>query len=78
MVVPKGGSHRPASEDECHILLVEPSGDVNAGDAGGERKAPNYGWVRFKTSTLVSCTNKRGYLHNQEARLSACRDNWGP
>ena len=29
IVVPKGVNHRPFSENECHILLIEPSGVVN-------------------------------------------------
>ena len=38
-VVPKGVEHRPAAGEECHILLIEPAGTVNTGDAGGERTA---------------------------------------
>ena len=45
IVVPKGVNHRPSSEDECHILLVEPSGVVNIGDAGGDLIAPNDAWI---------------------------------
>ena len=36
-VVPRGIEHRPVAENECHILLIEPAGTVNTGDAGGER-----------------------------------------
>ena len=45
IVVPKGVNHRPSSEDECHVLLVEPSGVVNTGDAGGDLTAPNDAWI---------------------------------
>ena len=45
IVVPKGVNHRPSSEDECHILLVEPSGVVNTGDVGGDLTAPNNAWI---------------------------------
>ena len=38
-VVPKGVEHRPVAEAECHIMLVEPAGTVNTGDAGGELTA---------------------------------------
>ncbi|MBI88525.1 MAG: hypothetical protein CMG60_00435, partial [Candidatus Marinimicrobia bacterium] len=31
-VVPKGVEHRPSSEKECKIMLVEPKGTVNTGD----------------------------------------------
>jgi mannose-6-phosphate isomerase-like protein (cupin superfamily) len=35
-VVPKGIEHKPAAESECLILLIEPAGTLNTGDAGGE------------------------------------------
>lgn len=36
-IVPRGVEHRPVAEEECEILLIEPAGTVNTGDAGGER-----------------------------------------
>jgi mannose-6-phosphate isomerase-like protein (cupin superfamily) len=39
VVIPKGVEHRPVAQAECHILLVEPAGTVNTGDAGGELTA---------------------------------------
>ena len=36
IVVPKGVEHKPVAEEECHILLIEPVGTVNTGDAGGD------------------------------------------
>jgi mannose-6-phosphate isomerase-like protein (cupin superfamily) len=39
-VVPKGVRHRPRADDEAQILLIEPTGTVNTGDAGGELTAP--------------------------------------
>lgn len=44
-VVPKGTEHKSFAEDECHMLLVEPRGVVNTGDAGGEKTADNDVWV---------------------------------
>ena len=44
-VVPKGVEHRPVAQEECHILLVEPRGVVNTGEAGGELQAQNDVWV---------------------------------
>ena len=32
-VVPRGVQHRPVAEDETHILLIEPAGTPNTGDA---------------------------------------------
>ena len=34
-VVPRGVEHCPRAEEETSILLIEPSGTVNTGDAGG-------------------------------------------
>lgn len=33
VVVPRGVEHRPVAERECSILLFEPAGVVNTGDA---------------------------------------------
>jgi mannose-6-phosphate isomerase-like protein (cupin superfamily) len=32
-VVPKGVEHRPVADEETHILLIEPTGTPNTGDA---------------------------------------------
>ena len=32
-VVPKGKEHKPSAETECHVMLFEPRGVVNTGDA---------------------------------------------
>jgi len=34
-VVPRGVEHRPTADGEVHALLIEPTGIVNTGDAGG-------------------------------------------
>jgi mannose-6-phosphate isomerase-like protein (cupin superfamily) len=39
-VVPRGVEHCPRADEEAHILLIEPRGTPNTGDAGGERTAP--------------------------------------
>jgi mannose-6-phosphate isomerase-like protein (cupin superfamily) len=44
-VVPKGVAHRPVASRECCIMLVEPRGVVNTGDAGGAYSAPNDVWI---------------------------------
>ncbi len=38
-VVHKGVEHKPFAAKECKILLIEPAGTVNTGDAGGEQTA---------------------------------------
>jgi mannose-6-phosphate isomerase-like protein (cupin superfamily) len=35
-VVPAGVEHRPRADEETHVLLIEPRGTVNTGDAGGD------------------------------------------
>ena len=44
-VVPRGGRHRPCAESECKVMLVEPKGVVNTGEAHSELTAPNDEWV---------------------------------
>lgn len=44
-VVPRGVEHKPYAENECHLLLVEPRGVVNTGDAGGYLTADNDTWI---------------------------------
>ena len=44
-IVPKGVEHKPYARIECSVLLVEPVGTVNTGDAGGERTAPQNVWI---------------------------------
>ena len=39
-VVPRGVEHCPKADEEAHVLLIEPRGTVNTGDAGGELTAP--------------------------------------
>ncbi len=45
IVVPRGVEHKPRAEVECQVLLVEPAGTVNTGDAGGELTAKDEIWV---------------------------------
>ncbi len=45
LVVPRGVEHKPNAQEECCVMIIEPSGVVNTGDAGGERTAPNDIWV---------------------------------
>ena len=33
LVVPRGVEHRPVAEEEVHVLLFEPAGTLNTGDA---------------------------------------------
>jgi mannose-6-phosphate isomerase-like protein (cupin superfamily) len=44
-VVPKGVEHKPYAEEEVRMLLIEPRGVINTGEAGGERTAQNDVWI---------------------------------
>ena len=44
-VVPRGVNHKPYAEEECKVMLVEPRGVVNTGDAEGDLTASNDVWV---------------------------------
>jgi mannose-6-phosphate isomerase-like protein (cupin superfamily) len=44
-VVPKRMEHRPSAEKDCKIMLVEPAGTINTGDAGGVLTAADNVWI---------------------------------
>ena len=44
-VVPKGVEHKPYTEQEVKLLLIEPRGVRNTGQEGGERTAANDDWI---------------------------------
>ena len=45
IVVPKGVDHKPYAESECKVMLVEPRGVVNTGEADSELTADNDVWI---------------------------------
>lgn len=44
-VVPRGVEHCPIAEDECEILLLEPAGTVNTGDASDSELTAQDEWI---------------------------------
>ena len=38
-VVPRGVEHCPRADEEASVLLIEPAGTANTGDAGGPMTA---------------------------------------
>lgn len=44
-VVRRGVEHRPVAEHPCRVLLIEPRGVINTGDAGGSKAADNDVWI---------------------------------
>ena len=45
LVVPKGVEHKPCAEEECKILVIEPRGVINTGEAGGEFTMTEDIWI---------------------------------
>ena len=45
LVVPKGVEHKPYADSECKVVLVEPRGVVNTGDADSDLTADNDVWI---------------------------------
>ena len=45
-VVPKGIEHKPYADKECKVILIEPKGIINTGDAdSGTMTAENDVWI---------------------------------
>ena len=44
-VVPQGTRHKPFAVEECMVMLVEPRGVVNTGEADGDLTAENDVWI---------------------------------
>ena len=44
-VVPRETEHKPFAEKECKIMLVEPAGTINTGDAGGDMTVEDDVWI---------------------------------
>ncbi|MEM7023273.1 MAG: cupin domain-containing protein [Pseudomonadota bacterium] len=44
-VVPRGVEHQPVAEEECEIVLIEPAGTLNTGDAGGDLTVREEPWI---------------------------------
>ncbi len=44
-VVPKGVEHKPFSEIECTVMLIEPAGTINTGDSGGTYTVEKEEWI---------------------------------
>jgi mannose-6-phosphate isomerase-like protein (cupin superfamily) len=44
-VVPRGVEHMPVAAAEAQVLLIEPQGTPNTGDAGGARTTATDAWI---------------------------------
>ena len=44
-VVPKGVEHKPCADEECKILVIEPRGVINTGEAGGKFTMTEDIWI---------------------------------
>ena len=45
IVVPRGVEHRPVADRECHVLLFEPAGLINTGDAEASDRTTSGTWI---------------------------------
>jgi mannose-6-phosphate isomerase-like protein (cupin superfamily) len=45
IVVPKGVEHKPICDTECTVMLVEPKGTINTGNAGGDLTDTELEWI---------------------------------
>ena len=45
VVVPKGEEHMPVAQNEFKIMVVEPAGTVNTGNAGGDMTKEKLDWI---------------------------------
>ena len=45
VVIPKGVEHKPSCQEECKIILIEPAGTLNTGDAGGDLTVTELEWI---------------------------------
>ena len=45
VVIPKGVEHKPYAEKECKVLLIEPAGTLNTGNAGGPMTKTDLEWI---------------------------------
>lgn len=45
VVIPRGVEHKPSCREECKILLIEPAGTLNTGNAGGDLTDTELEWV---------------------------------
>jgi mannose-6-phosphate isomerase-like protein (cupin superfamily) len=44
-VVPRGLEHKPFAAMECRLMVIEPAGTINTGDAGGDLTAEDNVWI---------------------------------
>jgi mannose-6-phosphate isomerase-like protein (cupin superfamily) len=74
LVVPKGAEHCPVASDVCQLLLIEPLGTPNTGDAGGERSAPKERLGRVSADPSPAAGQLRVPARSGVARPAQARD----
>ena len=45
LIVPRGVEHRPVADEEVRVLLFEPAGTLNTGDADDPRTIAQPEWL---------------------------------
>ena len=44
-VITQGLQHKPFAKEECKVMLIEPEGTLNTGDAGGDMTIIELEWI---------------------------------
>jgi mannose-6-phosphate isomerase-like protein (cupin superfamily) len=44
-IVPRGVEHRPAAEEETHLLVFEPATTLNTGNVRNDRTVDSLEWI---------------------------------
>jgi mannose-6-phosphate isomerase-like protein (cupin superfamily) len=44
-IVPRGVEHKPAADQECQIMLIEPAGTLNTGNVTDDHTHPEELWI---------------------------------
>ena len=45
IIIPRGIEHRPAADEEVHLMLLEPKSTLNTGNLRNERTKENLEWI---------------------------------
>jgi len=82
-VVPRGVEHCPFAETDCQLLVIEPSGTVNTGEAGGDltvrsARFRRHGPALRGMSPLSGLAHSGGTRLHRKMRYGAARLRGGP
>ena len=73
-VVPKGVEHKPYAEEECKIMIVEPRGVINTGDAESNLKASNDVWIQSMAKVIKIGGEEESEVVEKETEVVEAKD----